>query len=66
MSEYKYDYEDIKHCIMVAKESERYDEDSKQSIADFEYAANITVNRASVILQEKKVGMKVTKWNIIR
>ena len=56
----------MRHRIMVAKESERYDEDSKQSIADFEYAANITVNRASVILREKKVGMKVTKWNIIR
>ena len=39
---------------MVAKESERYDVDLKQSTAYFEDSANITVNSASVIPQEKK------------
>ena len=39
---------------MVVKESERYDADSKQSTAGFEGATNITVDSASIILQEKK------------
>ena len=39
---------------MVDKESGRYDAYSKQSTADFEHAANITVDSASVIPQEKQ------------
>ena len=54
MVEWKPEYEDIKHRLMVVKESERYDADSKQSTAGFEGATNITVDSASIILQEKK------------
>ena len=43
---------------MVAKELERYDADSKQSTEDFEGAANITVDTASVITKEKQSGNK--------
>ena len=43
---------------MVAKELEIYDADSKQSTEDFEGAANITVDTASVITKEKQSGNK--------
>ena len=35
LEEQEYDYEDIKSHMMVDKESEIYDADSKQSTADF-------------------------------
>ena len=56
LEEYKSDYEYIKHRIMAATESERYDADSKQSTAYFEEAANTTVNSGSVIPQQKSWG----------
>ena len=41
---------------MVAKESERYDANSKQSTAYFQGYANITVYSTTVINQEKTGG----------
>ena len=47
---------------MFAKEPEIYDAELKQRAAYFEDAANIivdiTINSASIITQEKKVGTK--------
>ena len=46
---------------MVAKYSEKYDADSKQSTADFEESENITVYSSSVIQQKKKVKWRLKK-----
>ena len=71
--EYKSDYEDIvKHMNVYHKESERHAADLKQSTADFEYAAKITINSTGKIIQETKIGMKIvrqvckTKMRLIR
>ena len=46
----------MRHRIMVAKESERYDADMKQSTANFEDAVNITIDIDGVIKQDKQGG----------
>ena len=42
--------------ISFHKESERHAAYLEQSTADFENVANITVDSASVIIQDKKIG----------
>ena len=56
LEEYTYEYEDIKHILMAAKESERYYADSKQILSNFEGATNITVDSNSVIPQKQLIG----------
>ena len=46
----------VQRIHIYHKESEIRAADSKYSIADFEYTENITINSASVITQEKKIG----------
>ena len=59
--EYNLDFEDIWHCLKVAKELERYDVYLKQSTTDFEDVVNITVDSSRVILQNKQSGNKNNK-----
>ena len=44
--------------ISFHKESERHAAYLEQSTADFENVANITVDSASVIIQDKKMGAR--------
>ena len=66
---YKSEYKDMWDFIMVYKESYRRDADAKRRTTGFEDAAriivDITADCASLILQEEKVVMKITKINII-